>query len=196
MRQSGKYGLSLTIFLTCHFYKLDYYWNLLMTEAENIQDTRTHQIQTITSHLRILFKSIQQHSKIVERECGLTSAMLWMMWELFATPGMKVSELAKALTIHASTCSNMLDKLEAKGLVARKRSGQDQRAVHLFITDKGSTLLAKAPRPAQGALSGALEKLSDDNLHKLVEGLKVLIDSLQRKDEDAEHMLIFEEEHK
>lgn len=163
-----------------------------MTSKKNI-DTRAEQIQTITSHLRILFKSIQQHSKTVEKECGLTSAMLWMMWELFATPSMKVSELAEALSIHASTCSNMLDKLEKKGLVRRERSGRDQRAVHLYITDEGSALLAKAPRPAQGALSGTLEKLADDDLHKLVDGLKVLIGSLQTRDAAAEFKPIFEE---
>ena len=160
--------------------------------TENIQDVRSHQIQLITSQLRILFKSIQQHSKIVEKECGLTSAMLWMMWELFATPGLKVSELANALSIHASTCSNLLDKLETKGLIERRRSGQDQRAVHLYITDTGSTLLAKAPRPAQGALSGALEKLGDEDLLKLGDGLTVLVGFLQTKDEGAEYKLIFE----
>jgi DNA-binding MarR family transcriptional regulator len=164
-----------------------------MTDTKNTSDARTVQIQAITSHLRILFKSIQQHSKIVEKECGLTSAMLWMMWELFASPGMKVSELAKALSIHASTCSNMLDKLEAKGLIERERSGEDQRAVHLYITDAGSTLLAKAPRPAQGALSGTLEKLADDDLHKLADGLQVLVGSLQTKEDDAEYTPIFEE---
>lgn len=160
--------------------------------TENIQDVRPQQIQLITSQLRILFKSIQQHSKIVEKECGLTSAMLWMMWELFATPGLKVSELANALSIHASTCSNLLDKLETKGLIERRRSGQDQRAVYLYITDKGSTLLAKAPRPAQGALSGALEKLGDEDLLKLSNGLTVLVGYLQTRDEGAEYKPIFE----
>lgn len=164
-----------------------------MTAADKSRDKRSNQIHAITSHLRILFRSIQQHSKKVEKECGLTSAMLWMMWELFATPGMKVSELANALSIHASTCSNMLDKLETKGLIKRKRSGSDQRAVHLYITDKGSTLLAIAPRPAQGAMSGALEKLGDHDLKQLAEGLEVLVGALKTKDEDAEFKPIFGE---
>jgi DNA-binding MarR family transcriptional regulator len=164
-----------------------------MKTTDKVHDRRSTQIQIITSHLRVLFKSIQQHSKLVEKKCGLTSAMLWMLWELFTTPGMKVSQLAHALSIHISTCSNMLDKLESKGLVKRRRSDQDQRTVQLYITDMGSTMLAKAPRPAQGAMSGALEKISDDNLYKLVDGLKVLVDSLQTKDEDAEYKPIFEE---
>ena len=148
-------------------------------------DVRQNRMQNITKQLRILFRTIQSHSKTVERQCGLSSAKLWMMWELFANPGLKVSELAKALTIHPSTCSNMLDQLEGKGLLRRDRSKTDQRAVHLFLTDKGTKLLATAPRPVQGALSNALGQLSDTHLSSLEDSLNKLMEAMQIKDEDA-----------
>lgn len=148
-------------------------------------EVRQGRMQNITKQLRVLFRAIQFHSKTVERQCGLSSAKLWMMWELFANPGLKVSELARALTIHPSTCSNMLDQLENKDLIRRNRSKTDQRAVHLFLTEKGTQLLAKAPRPAQGTLSMALEHLSDNHLTHLEEGLNQLVEVMQVKDEDA-----------
>ncbi|BCO08722.1 hypothetical protein GF1_10980 [Desulfolithobacter dissulfuricans] len=148
-------------------------------------NVRHQRMQNITKQLRVVFRAVQAHSKTVERQCGLSSAKLWMMWELFASPGLKVSELAKALTIHPSTCSNMLDQLEDKGFVRRDRSKIDQRAVHLYLTEEGAKVLAKAPRPAQGTLSDALEHLSDDNLIHLEEGLNKLIDAMKVKDEKA-----------
>jgi len=148
-------------------------------------EVRQKQMQNITKQLRVLFRAVQAHSKIVQRQCGLSSAKLWMMWELFATPGLKVSELAKALTIHPSTCSNMLDQLEDKELIRRDRSKVDQRAVHLYLTEKGTKLLAKAPRPAQGTLSEALDRLTDKHLCHLDEGLNKLIESMLVKDEKA-----------
>ncbi|MBU0946188.1 MAG: MarR family transcriptional regulator [Proteobacteria bacterium] len=148
-------------------------------------EVRQNRMQNITKQLRILFRTIQSHSKTVERQCGLSSAKLWMMWELFANPGLKVSELAKALTIHPSTCSNMLDQLEGKGLLRRDRSKTDQRAVHLFLTDEGTKLLAMAPRPVQGALSKALGQLSDTHLSSLEDSLNKLMEAMQVKDEDA-----------
>jgi DNA-binding MarR family transcriptional regulator len=144
---------------------------------------RQEHMKNITKKLRVVFRAVQAHSKIVERQCGLSSAKLWMMWELFATPGLKVSELARALTIHPSTCSNMLDQLEDKGLVRRDRSKIDQRAVHLYLTEEGAKVLGKAPRPAQGTLSDALEHLSDENLEHLEEGLNRLLDAMKIKDE-------------
>jgi len=148
-------------------------------------EVRQSRMQNITKQLRVVFRAVQSHSKTVERQCGLSSAKLWMMWELFANPGLKVSELARTLTIHPSTCSNMLDQLEDKGLVRRDRSSVDQRAVHLFLTEEGTKLLAKAPRPAQGTLSEALERLSDNHLIHLEDGLDKLIEAMLVKDEKA-----------
>ncbi len=79
----------------------------------------------------------------------------------------------------------MLDQLEDKGLTRRSRSKTDQRAVHLFLTEEGTQLLAIAPRPAQGTLSMALEHLSDSHLTSLEEGLSQLILAMQVKDEVA-----------
>ena len=147
-------------------------------------ENRQKQMQSITKQLRVVFRAVQAHSKTVEKSCGLSGAKLWMMWELFATPGVKVSELARTLTIHPSTCSNMLDQLEEKDLVRRDRSNKvDQRAVHLYLTETGTTLLAKAPRPAQGTMSEALERLSDEYLNHLELGLSQLLEAMQYKDE-------------
>ncbi|MBC8207614.1 MAG: MarR family transcriptional regulator [Desulfobulbaceae bacterium] len=144
---------------------------------------RPERVQNITRQLRVVFRAIQSHSKTVERTCGLSSAKLWMMSELSVNPGLKVSELARALMIHASTCSNMLDQLEDKGLVRRDRSRADQRAVHLYLTDAGVKLLAKAPGPAQGTLSSAFGRLGDGHLLQLEDGLSALVDAMQVKDE-------------
>ncbi len=146
-------------------------------------EDRQERMCSITRQLRVVLRVVQAHSKTVEKTCGLSGAKLWMMWELFATPGIKVSDLARTLTIHPSTCSNMLDQLEGKDLVTRDRSKTDQRTVHLYLTETGTTLLAKAPRPAQGTMSEALERLSDSHLNHLEDGLNQLIEAMHCKDD-------------
>lgn len=142
-------------------------------------------IQRITRHLRILFRTIQAHAKQVEATCGLSGAKLWMLYEINSHPGLKVSELATALTIHPSTCSNMLDKLEEQGLISRSRSGRDQRTVQLCLTDQGKALLGQAPQPAQGELNRALQSLPDQRLHDLEAELHTLIQAINGTNEDA-----------
>lgn len=139
---------------------------------------REKQLQVVTQKLRIIFKAIQAHSKKVEKECGLSSAQLWMLHEVFASPGLKVSQLATVLSVHPSTCSNMLDKLEEKELISRDRSKKDQRSVHLYATEAGAELLKTAPQPAQGRLSEGLEELSVEHLSSLEKGLDSLVQAL------------------
>jgi DNA-binding MarR family transcriptional regulator len=146
---------------------------------------RDQVLRAVVQHLRVIFRSIQEHSRWVEKQCGVSAAQLWAMWELFAEPGMPVSRLSKALSVHQSTASNMLDKLEKKALVRRDRSGPDQRVVRLFLTPQGVALLAEAPRPAQGALTDALQQLPDQTVRDLENGLGLLLTAMRVKDEKA-----------
>lgn len=155
------------------------------TAAPPVENGRAAQISEITKAFRIIFRTIQEHSRQVEAQCGVSAAQLWAMWELFSAPGLSVSELAGTLGIHASTTSNMLDKLEKKGLVRRERTGVDQRVVRLNLTDEGALLLAHSPRPAQGALSEALLHQTDAVLESLCATLSKVIESLPGKDAKA-----------
>lgn len=146
---------------------------------------RAQHMRTVLQDLRVVVRAIQEHSRWVESQCGLSSTQLWILWELFASPGLKVSEVARTLTIHLSTASNLLDKLEAKGLLHRERTGPDQRVVRLYLTEAGVAVLAQAPRPAQGALNEALQRLSDDTLAQLSTGLDRLVAALKIKDPNA-----------
>jgi DNA-binding MarR family transcriptional regulator len=147
-----------------------------------MMDERNKQINAVTQRLRNILKGVQAHSKYVEKSCGLSSAKLWMLHEIAAAPGLKVSKLAAALAIHPSTCSNMLDKLEEKQLVSRDRSKTDQRSVHIYITEEGRQFLDKAPKPAQGKLSNALEQLTPSQLTNLESGLDALVQALNIND--------------
>lgn len=152
---------------------------------DNNDDPRFSRFKIILKDFRIIFRAIQAHSRLVEKQSGLSSAQLWMMWEIFNAPGIKVSELAKVLSLHQSTCSNMLDKIEGKEIICRERNSSDQRIVRLFLTDKGTKLLADAPRPAQGALTEALFRLPDQTLDNLEQGLSELVKVLKLADEKA-----------
>jgi len=150
--------------------------------------------QDVLKNLRIIFRSVQTYSRWVEKKSGVSSAQLWMLWELFNEPGLTVSKLANALSIHQSTCSNMLDKLQQKELVKRDRNSNDQRLVRLFLTRKGLELLEKAPRPAQGALADVLLSLPDNTLEDLDSGLIQLVSALRIKDREAGMIPISEPE--
>ncbi|MFZ5774705.1 MAG: MarR family winged helix-turn-helix transcriptional regulator [Thermodesulfobacteriota bacterium] len=144
-------------------------------------DARQQQMADIIRELRKISRLIQAQAKFVEQHYGLSSARLWMLWELFAHPGLKVSELAKLLAIHPSTCSNALDRLEVQGFLRRTRSDRDQRTVRLYLTEAGERLLAGSSRPTLGALGEALNMLGQEDLDHLDTGLMRLAQVINPK---------------
>ena len=103
-----------------------------------------------------------------------------MLSEVGKRPGSTISELARALSIHLSTSSNLLDKLERQALIRRERRSEDQRIVRVYVTAAGK-LLAKAPNPVEGVLPDALAKMRAPALRRLHESDVSAFDVVSRR---------------
>ena len=68
---------------------------------------------------------------------GLTYPQYLVMLRLHQSDGQHVGSLARDLCLETNTLSPLLKRIEAMGLVRRARSGDDERRVDLFLTDKG-----------------------------------------------------------
>lgn len=136
----------------------------------------------VLKKFRVLFGTVKQHYRDVEDACGLGGAQLWALIEISQAPGLRVSELATALLVHQSTASNLVDKIEKLGFVAKKRIKGDQRVVQLFLTKKGSQVISLAPEPGIGVLPDAIQRLSVADLNQLDNSMSMLLASMRIKD--------------
>lgn len=90
-------------------------------------------------------------------------------------PGIDQLRLANAIGFDRTTISGVIDRLETKGLVARKVSGTDRRAKLLFVTAAGADLLEEVQRATDrvqdrilAPLSASEQKVFLDFLNRLV----------------------------
>jgi len=134
---------------------------------------------------RIIIGAVRQHSQALEAACGISGAQVWVLASIADAPDITVSQLSQALSVHVSTASNLLDKLARAGLVERIRSEEDRRVVRLRLTEAGSDILARAPRPLTGLIVDALEKMPSDALTRLDSELSCLIGNLNLVDRNA-----------
>lgn len=139
----------------------------------------------VLRQFRVIFSSAKKHFRAVEARCGVSGSQLWALIELRERPGLKVSELAGSMSIRPSTASNLLDKLEARGLIRRARSDTDQRVVQVFLTKDGSSVVATAPTPARGVVPDALGRLPAATLRCLAQDLDALIGNFEVLDAGA-----------
>jgi DNA-binding MarR family transcriptional regulator len=129
----------------------------------------------VLQQFRELFRVSQQHFQRIESSCGLSGAQLWALSEIRMAPGLTVSGLADALSIHLSTSSNLLDKLEGQAFIRRERNSPDQRVVRVYLTPAGQQVLRKAPKPVEGVIPDALGRMPLAALRSLKRDLEQLL---------------------
>jgi DNA-binding MarR family transcriptional regulator len=137
----------------------------------------------VLKKFRLIYGSVRQQFREVERNCGVSGSQLWILQEVGKAPGLGVSDVAKRLHIHQSTCSQLVEKLVLRGLLEKRRSSEDQRRVGLALSTTAAKLLARAPGPAQGVLPEALAALPDAVLRQLDQALLDVIGQLQVRDD-------------
>ena len=76
---------------------------------------------------------------------GLTHAQWVPLLKLHMGQASTVAELARECKLDAGSMTRMLDRLEAKGLLARVRSSEDRRVVNLELTREGSEAAKEIP---------------------------------------------------
>lgn len=68
---------------------------------------------------------------------GMHRAQATLLCRLFVQDGMTQSEIAEKLSVQGATVTNMLQRMEEAGLVARRRDSEDNRLVRVYLTDTG-----------------------------------------------------------
>jgi DNA-binding MarR family transcriptional regulator len=84
-----------------------------------------------------------------------------VLWE---RDGLQVSEMSERLFLDSGTLTPLLKRMEAAGLVRRQRSSDDERRVHIYLTDTGRALKARA-----AAVPGCILQATQCSLGEVVE---------------------------
>lgn len=94
---------------------------------------------------------------------GLTYPQYLVMLVLWELDGPSVSALGERLSLDSGTLTPLLKRLEAAGMITRRRATEDERRVHVHLTTQGLALKQQALSiPAELACASAcsLEELS------------------------------------
>jgi DNA-binding MarR family transcriptional regulator len=74
---------------------------------------------------------------------GLTQKQAATLWLIQANAGVSQAEVAAALGMDRATMMAVIDRLEDRGFVIRKRSSTDRRRQDLYLTPAGQATLRK-----------------------------------------------------
>ena len=87
--------------------------------------------------------------------CGLTYPQYLVLLVLWEKDGQPVNDIAKKLYLETNTVTPLLKRMEAEGVVVRKKGREDARQMIVSLTRKGNNLqkeLADLPGTVGGAV--------------------------------------------
>lgn len=111
---------------------------------------------------------------------GLRSSEMWALYCIEKntdsdSPGIKVSEISNFLNVTSPSVTQLVNSLEAQGLVERSVDTEDRRVVRVRLTEKGERILEKAASAFHTLFEGLVEYLGEENTNHLAELLSKVL---------------------
>jgi len=132
--------------------------------------------------VRRIIRTVAVHSRRLAVEHDVTGPQLSTLNALSRTGTMTGTQIADTLLLSPSTIVGVLDRLEDKGLVERRRDTEDRRRVLVDLTEEGHDLVKRVPHPLENSLMKALKGVPDTEKEKLASELERLVELIGAED--------------
>lgn len=156
----------------------------------NDKDAKTSYFsQEVLVSLRKITQAIDLHSRNLSRKYGLTGPQLIILQEISKNKKISVTELSRSISLSQGTVTDILLRLEKKGLVSKKRNERDKRRIELYVTEKCRQILEKAPPPLQETFLEQFSSLDEWEQLMILSALRRIVDMMSAKKIDASPIL-------
>ncbi|MSP41296.1 MAG: MarR family transcriptional regulator [Deltaproteobacteria bacterium] len=97
---------------------------------------------TTSLWVRFLRFSLQSHKKLEDdlAKLALTPPQFYVLATIGYAGGLPFGEIGAKMMVTVSNLTGIVDRLEDKKLVVRKRDDKDRRVVHVILTEKGAKI--------------------------------------------------------
>lgn len=110
---------------------------------------------------------------------GLTAAQLAIVVALSAAETVSTIGLCERVAYDAGAMTRMLDRLQAKGVIRRRRSLVDRRVIHVELTEQGRAGIPRMRKVAMEVADQFLGGFSNTEVRELESHLKRLLSNAQ-----------------
>ena len=125
--------------------------------------------------LRRIIRSIDMYSRTLVKHYGLTGPQLIILQEISKNDEITPSRLASAISLSQATVSGILERLEKRDLITRRRSESDRRRVWINTTAKAEQILNSGPPIMQISFIEAFKDLKDWEQTMILSSLQSLV---------------------
>jgi DNA-binding MarR family transcriptional regulator len=91
-----------------------------------------------------------------------------------------MTHLAELLDVSVASATGIIDRMEKKGVIERRRSEQDRRVVEVYVTEGGQQVFSAMEAERRIRLTQLLGSIADADLAALLTGLRALREARER----------------
>jgi DNA-binding MarR family transcriptional regulator len=124
-----------------------------MTEAEASEGDPGATPEELVRRLRVLTRAVQDFLAARAKERGLGTTDFIALIRAADGEGVTGAQLARAFGMRSSSVTGLADRLEAKGLIARRPHPTDRRTILLQATRRGRLTVTRALGPLLESLT-------------------------------------------
>ncbi len=155
------------------------------TTVSAIHDPRTPHGQLGLAFKRAMVAVRKLRGRETHRSGQISYAQYGLMGGLAGGCARSARELADMADLTPATVTQMLESMEAAGLVTRTRSAEDRRVVLSELTARGVEIVAERRAAMEPRWRAALDEFDDAELHTAARVLNRLADYFDAMHEDA-----------
>jgi DNA-binding MarR family transcriptional regulator len=138
--------------------------------------------------LRRVIRAVDLHSRDLVESHGLTGPQALILKALHQGP-ITVSDLAARISLSLGTVTDILNRLEQRGLIKRVRDKEDRRRVRVGATKAGLAVLKSSPPLLQERFVRRFAKLQDWEQTMLLAALQRVATMMDAEGIDASPVL-------
>lgn len=142
--------------------------------------------------LRRIIRSIDIHSRALVKHYGFTGPQLVVLQEIAKHGEITPGRLAHAVSLSQATVSGILERLQKRGLIVRRRSEADRRHVLVRSTRETTHMLETGPPIMQLSFVEAFNGLESWEQTMILSSLQRLVSLMDAETLDAAPMLATE----
>jgi DNA-binding MarR family transcriptional regulator len=133
----------------------------------------------VLSSIRRIIRAVDLRSRKLATEFDITGPQLACLHAIVESQPLTVSELSKLVHVSSSTLIGVLDRLELKGHVQRRRDTVDRRRVHVMATESGRTVAEVMLSPSRDDFTQAFNQLAPELQDQIARSLEMIVELME-----------------
>ncbi len=151
----------------------------MRSDMDMNMETAAGQFKSVNELIGTIHRAMRHFFECQMKKYNVTPPQFEVLLTLWGEDGLVLSELGKRLSRDGPTITGIIDRMEKKTLVRRKRSMRDRRVIQVFLTVRAEEIRENLMKMQQQAGEHITKNISDDDIIRLETLLSRLLSNIE-----------------